>query len=138
MYGCEHCNKTFDSPIEQYEHDTGYYSATCPYCGSDQIEDLFNCVLCGEPTDGDFCGDCIENFVDNVVLPIRDSVGKPEDVLASFWEGYPKDGKLCVYCDGGNCESCKDTVSAVIASACKTMSCTEKDIEEMASQYWGW
>lgn len=59
MYKCSHCGFAFSIPSERREdvggHETGIgymradeYIATCPDCGSDNIENAVRCSICGE------------------------------------------------------------------------------------------
>ena len=51
MYCCNTCNMSFDEPRANRcgGGDIGEVWFTCPYCGSDDIEERGTCILCGEP-----------------------------------------------------------------------------------------
>ena len=46
-YVCMDCKCEFDSPIKEYDRATGYNGYVCPVCGSDDIEETAECIMCG-------------------------------------------------------------------------------------------
>lgn len=82
MYRCFDCGRKFDEPYG-YSEETGVvapdgfretaYVEECPYCGSEDFNELETCVCCGEAKEYselfnvdrdifDFCEDCYEEL----------------------------------------------------------------------------
>jgi len=67
---CDNCKQfVLEDELErEYEHHSelsGMGGVTCetfyvcPHCGSDEIDDAYECEICGEPTTSlDYCDDC--------------------------------------------------------------------------------
>lgn len=75
MWICTDCKEEFSSPNQTvYEEPCEYWGAqvsetivvqTCPYCGSEDIEEVQACQICGSATpsyDKDFCEQCHRDF----------------------------------------------------------------------------
>ena len=99
---CESCGEVFDEANKDYVNG-GYRGEphyTCPYCGSDELVDMFQCELCGEWFPGDeiyghmgemVCNDCIEKNTneENVMDFSKENlvdVGIPEIIADNFSE----------------------------------------------------
>lgn len=95
MYICKHCGKIFeDDAVVEIRDDpspsgvglpSGYYTYyECPHCGSDDIEEATECVICGDwfAYDGDeICEECychIANSLDRV----RSDMGLTDEQFA--------------------------------------------------------
>lgn len=57
MYRCSDCNNPFDEPKKTIEHQSGYnlpdggYNEvyySCPFCGSNDYEEVVTCCMCNE------------------------------------------------------------------------------------------
>lgn len=73
MYQCVNCGETFDSPKEVYDFTSEFWGAparhttcVCPYCESDEIDEMDKCIICGEwITPGEeVCENCHELIKD--------------------------------------------------------------------------
>ncbi len=75
MYICENCKEEFSEPeIKTIEEPCEYWGAqvsaylhieTCPFCGSEDIEEVQACEICGHATSDffrHFCDFCHKNF----------------------------------------------------------------------------
>lgn len=99
MKWCNSCNQIVDEEyIEESESHTEldpvgwfypseeYETEVCSECGSDDLEEPGECIICGEPCDPDkeICPDCegqIDSEVDGLVDYFR---GKYENSLSLF------------------------------------------------------
>lgn len=91
MYICVNCNEMFDSPNLTEDFTSEYFGSrihhmisTCPYCGSDELDTAYRCVLCGEYHSGanDYCEDCdtvIHEFFDPVIDEVSEKYGFDKD-----------------------------------------------------------
>ena len=78
MYKCQNCQRTFDSlncMIDSYSEywgaSTPLYKSVCPYCGSDDYEEMDKCEICGEWIDPgeELCDNCrglIKDIADEI------------------------------------------------------------------------
>ena len=67
MY-CNDCKMYFDEAIVEEERETGYREATCPCCGSEDIEETNLCKCCGAETVNDeFCDNCMEAIAEELL-----------------------------------------------------------------------
>jgi DNA-directed RNA polymerase subunit RPC12/RpoP len=73
MYKCIDCGETFEEPVREtimhWEVDTrlAEHTGSCPYCNSDDFEELILCPACKENyIDGanDICKDCTQTVYD--------------------------------------------------------------------------
>ena len=78
MMICRECGRTFTAPKVRTEY-TGVSSEvwhekfeydTCPYCGSDEVQEAVRCDYCGEWSEDWTCEDCkvtISKFLTNII-----------------------------------------------------------------------
>lgn len=78
MYICERCQETFDFPNVETDFTSEYFGrpvnhkiGVCPYCGSEEIEEMDKCEVCGEWTDPgeELCDNCrglIKDIADDI------------------------------------------------------------------------
>lgn len=94
---CENCGQfVLEGDLEKsYEHHSelnGMGGITyetfyvCPHCGSDEIEDAYECEMCGEPTLSlDYCEECttevIKSFNEWLEKTAKDMHTSTEKVL---------------------------------------------------------
>lgn len=83
MYICERCQETFDFPNVETDFTSEYFGAivnhkigVCPYCGSDEIDEMDKCDICGEwiaPGEElcENCHDLIRDIADEVKRKAR-------------------------------------------------------------------
>lgn len=95
MYICKKCGKVFKEEDVVEIHDdpspagvslpSGYYTYyECPYCGSDDIHEATECVVCGDyfVDDGDdVCEECF-GTIENKLLTIRLECGLSDEQFA--------------------------------------------------------
>lgn len=83
IYRCLDCNETFREPeLKVYEEPSEYWGAQvseeivielCPHCGSEDIDKVNECQICGNPTESigrQFCDDC-NKFFDRILEDIE-------------------------------------------------------------------
>lgn len=68
MYKCLDCGDFFEepdtrdivNPSEYWGRPVNEYlqAEVCPHCGSEDIEEAKECIICGSPSEDDFCKDC--------------------------------------------------------------------------------
>ena len=104
LYCCD-CGKYFEE--EELVSETvwshsnyigfgGWYPETtdrCPYCGGEDIEDAYECEICGEPTLIEVCDKCknevytaLEKFFDDFAKKHRCDAEKVEEVAVRYLE----------------------------------------------------
>lgn len=78
MYQCMNCGQMFVSPNIENDFTSEYWGATvthttsvCPYCGSDEFDEMDKCDICGEyiaPGEGlcDNCHTLIRDVADDI------------------------------------------------------------------------
>lgn len=73
MYKCMNCQQMFDSPncvldsVSEYWGATAHhYTSVCPFCASDEYEEMDKCEVCGEWIDPgeEICENCHELIKD--------------------------------------------------------------------------
>ena len=82
MYICDNCKHIFEEPAEQYDFTSECWGApvthsvnVCPNCGSDEIDEMDKCDVCGEyiaPGEG-VCDNC-RGLIRDIVGYIRHRV----------------------------------------------------------------
>ena len=68
IYRCQTCNETFREPeTKKWDEHSEYFGRPvgeiwvrdiCPYCKSEDITEVNECVSCTEPTENVFCNEC--------------------------------------------------------------------------------
>jgi DNA-directed RNA polymerase subunit RPC12/RpoP len=84
MYKCKDCGEYFADPNVKMEDDTGYREATCPWCDSDDIEETFTCIACGNEwadSPGGLCPHCMDELAEEL-----SDLAKRFDVTAAALE----------------------------------------------------
>lgn len=103
MFKCNKCGSEFAEPnrweekeyhseVDAHEH---FECEGCPECGSQDIDEWDECVVCdeGAATDGvlcDTCGDEIYNKIAAFFMGLKDDYkildGDVEDIINYYWE----------------------------------------------------
>jgi hypothetical protein len=71
MY-CRNCKEYFDEDalvVTPMEEETGYVGQFCPHCGSDHVDETYQCKCCGEDradSPGGFCDNCREQLAEEL------------------------------------------------------------------------
>jgi hypothetical protein len=81
---CGDCRSTFEEPIVTTEQIGEFWGTpaygkfySCPYCGSEAVEEARECVICGEPieSESNYCDSCL-GFVNEAVSDFISEVSK--------------------------------------------------------------
>lgn len=96
MYRCRKCNEVFETPeIETSRNQIEYWGSisyedyseeVCPRCGSDDYEEIAECIVCGaycfddELACDNVCDSCAEHYADNFGIVYK-AFDNPDDKM---------------------------------------------------------
>lgn len=99
-YKCNDCGHAFDEPVKTVAEDhseVGYwpeYEYDCPYCGSTNFSEAFECSECGktESTDkwypGEICDECAHKLQHKFEMVFFGFSQKQRDCIRFFIEEH--------------------------------------------------
>lgn len=98
MFKCLDCGATFPEPnVEQIEDPREYWGAACsetfveyhcPYCGSDDVDEQNDCIICGEATEDGFCKQChvnLQHDLEQIQKDYKLTWGQLQDFIAEHF-----------------------------------------------------
>ena len=98
MYRCLDCKEIFDEPdARTWEEVSEYWGRpvgekfteyTCPSCGSDDIEEMNECSICGGPAEDDFCPEChkyLEARLDEIERELKTDYLTLQELIAEHF-----------------------------------------------------
>ena len=108
MYYCQNCGAEFERPdrcredIGEYMGRTAYEDFyVCPSCGSDDVDEMMKCELCGEYVPAhkmaagvrrDVCEECCRELEEVAARVLHDALEPESFEIISEWLDLPKAG----------------------------------------------
>lgn len=98
MFKCLDCGEIFEEPsVETWNETSEYWGRpvnepftvyTCPSCGSDDLDKLNECPICGGPAEDDFCADChkyLEDRLEDITRELKTDYVTVQDLIAEHF-----------------------------------------------------
>lgn len=108
MYYCQNCGTEFERPDRRREAVGEYMGRTayqdfdaCPSCGSEEIDEMKKCEICGEHVPKhkmascvtrDVCEDCCRELEEVAARVLHDTLEPESFEIISEWLDLPKAG----------------------------------------------